>query len=63
MQIITNNGTQFVGKKLRKFCKENDEIKLTFAPVYHPQSNGQVEVINRTITTILKRKVRKNPGM
>lgn len=35
MQIITNNRTQFAGRKLKKFCEENG-IKLTFTPVYHP---------------------------
>lgn len=61
MQIITDNGTQIAEKKLGKFREENG-IKLTSALVYHPQSNGQVEVTNRTITTFLKWKVGENLG-
>lgn len=61
LQIITDNRTQFTGKKVKKFCKDSG-IKLSFALVYQPQANGQVEVTNRTITSILKKKVGDNPG-
>lgn len=39
LQIITVKWTQFVGSGIRKFCKDN-EIKLSFASVYDPQTNG-----------------------
>lgn len=39
LQVISNNGTQFTDKKLRKLCEDNG-IKLSFVPVYHPQANG-----------------------
>lgn len=45
---------------MRRFCKDN-EIKLSFTSVYHPQTNGQVESTNKTLVKILKRKVDENP--
>lgn len=59
LQIISDNGTQFIGCKVRKFYEESN-IKLIFVLVYHPHANKQVEVTNRTIAEILKRKVGKN---
>lgn len=60
IQIITDNGTQFAGKAMKTFCKDSN-IKLSFASVYHPQTNGQVEAVNKTIIKILKRKAGDNP--
>lgn len=34
MQIIMDNNTQFLGKKLGRFYEDN-KIKLSFASVYH----------------------------
>lgn len=56
----TDNGTQFAGSGMNKFCKDN-EIKLSFTSVYHPQTNGQVESTNKILVKILKRKIDKNP--
>lgn len=61
IQIIMDNGIQFTGEKLREFFEDNG-IKLSFAPMYHSQGNGQVEVTNRTIVSILKKKVGEPPG-
>lgn len=60
VQIITDNGTQFAGSGMKKLCKDN-EIKLSFASVYHPQTNEQVEETNKTMVKILKRKIGENP--
>lgn len=38
--IVTNNGKQFDSRDFRDFCTEW-RIKLHFASVAHPQSNGQ----------------------
>ena len=46
--LISDNGTQFVGKKFTTFLSDH-EIKHKKASVCHPQSNGQVEVNNRII--------------
>lgn len=56
VQIITDNGTQFARKVMRNFCKDSN-IKLSFASIHHPQTNGQVEAANKSIIKILKRKV------
>lgn len=60
LQIITDNGTQFASGGLKKFCKDN-EIKLSFTSVYHPQTNGQVEATNKSLIRILQRKVNDKP--
>lgn len=44
---------------MRNFCKDSN-IKLSFASVHHPQTNGQVEEANKTIINILKRKTGEN---
>lgn len=63
LQIITDNGTQFAWNGMKKNCKDN-EIKLSFASVCHPQTNGQVELsqlTNKIFVKILKRKIGGNP--
>ena len=46
--IITNNGSNFASREFHDFCARFD-IKLSFASVAHPQTNGQVEKINGLI--------------
>jgi hypothetical protein len=46
--IITNNGTQFTGKKFLDFC-EDHHIRVDWAVVAHPMTNGQVERANGMI--------------
>ena len=43
--IITDNGTQFSGNKFLRFCDEY-HIRVDWATVAHPQTNGQVECTN-----------------
>jgi hypothetical protein len=52
--IITNNGTNFTSGEFQEFAKELD-IKIKYASVAHPKSNGQVEKANRLIYTGLKK--------
>jgi hypothetical protein len=40
--IITDNGTQFTTREFKDFCVDSG-IKINYALVSHPQSNGQVE--------------------
>ena len=54
--IITDNGTNFDSKEFRKFCDDGG-IKLKFASVAHPQTNGQVERINGLIGDGLKKRL------
>ncbi|GKV42408.1 hypothetical protein SLEP1_g49817 [Rubroshorea leprosula] len=47
-QIVADNGTQFNYSSFRDFCSSYG-IKLQFTSVYHPESNGMVESINKCI--------------
>ena len=40
--IITNNGSNFTADEVKTWCGIMG-IKLDYASVYHPQTNGQVE--------------------
>ena len=51
--IITDNGTQFTAREFRDFCTDVG-IKINYASVSHPQSNGQVERSNGMILQGLK---------
>ncbi|XP_011074079.1 uncharacterized protein LOC105158875 [Sesamum indicum] len=51
--LISDNGTQFQGKKITGWCKEL-KIAQHFTAVVNPQANGQTEVTNRTILHHLK---------
>ena len=44
-RIIMDNGTQFTGSEFKDWCEELG-IKICYASVAHPQSNGQVERAN-----------------
>jgi transposase InsO family protein len=46
--IIIDNGTQFTGKKFLNFC-EDHHIRVDWAAVAHPMTNGQVERVNGMI--------------
>jgi hypothetical protein len=46
--IITDNGTQFTGKKFLNFCDDN-HIRVDWSVVAHPKTNGQVERANGMI--------------
>jgi transposase InsO family protein len=53
--IITDNGTQFAGKKFLDFC-EDHHIRVDWAAVAHPMTNGQVERANGMILQGLKQR-------
>ncbi|XP_063949889.1 uncharacterized protein LOC135152732 [Daucus carota subsp. sativus] len=54
--LVSDNGTQFVGKKFTKYLSDLG-IKHRKASVCHPQSNGQVEVTNRIIVRGLEKRL------
>jgi hypothetical protein len=60
--IITDNGTQFTAREFKDFCAGSG-IKINYASVSHPQSNGQVECSNGMILQGLKPRIfdRLNP--
>ena len=59
--IVIDNGRQFDNKKFRIFCSKFN-INLCFASPAHPQSNGQVEAINKIIKRTLKTILDKAKG-
>ncbi|KAI5327731.1 hypothetical protein L3X38_027127 [Prunus dulcis] len=59
--IVTDNGRQFDNAKFKQFCS-NLKIRLCFASPAHPQSNGQVEAVNKIIKKTLKTKLDKAKG-
>lgn len=59
--MITNNGRQFIDKKLGKFYKGLG-IKHVTSSVEHPQTNDQAEAANKTIVAELKRRLGERKG-
>ncbi|XP_022861553.1 uncharacterized protein LOC111381936 [Olea europaea var. sylvestris] len=55
------NGKQFENKKVRSLCEELG-IKKYFSTSHHPQANSQVEVVNKTIKHVLKKKLDMSKG-
>jgi transposase InsO family protein len=56
--IITDNGTQFTGKKFLNFCDDN-HIRVDWSAIAHPKTNGQVERANDMILQGLKPRIFK----
>jgi transposase InsO family protein len=54
--IITDNGTNFTSKEFKNYY-ESLGIKLKFASVVHPKSNGQVEKANGLICNGIKKRL------
>ena len=61
-EIISDNRTQFDSKEFRAFC-DNLGIKKNFSSVDHPQTNNQVEVVNKIIKFNLKTKLEEYKGL
>ena len=60
--IISDNGTQFDNNKFRAFC-DDFGIKKSFSSGYHPQTNNQVEAVNKIIKFNLKTKLEVCKGL
>jgi ribonuclease HI/transposase InsO family protein len=54
--IITDNGSQFTSRKFLEFC-DKFHIRVDWAAVAHPQTNGQVERANGMILQGLKPRI------
>jgi transposase InsO family protein len=54
--IITDNGSQFTGRKFLEFC-DKYYIRVDWVAVAHPQTNGQVERANGMILQGLKPRI------
>ena len=51
--LVSDNGKQFNNNAFRDFCLELG-IKNHYLSPAHPQANGQVEVMNRSLLKIIK---------
>src|ERR1041385_3481985 len=54
--IIMDNGTNFTAAEFQNFCEELG-IKINYASVVHPQSNGQVEKANGLVCGGIKKRL------
>jgi hypothetical protein len=54
--IITDNETNFTSKEFKSYC-ESMRIKLKFASIAHPKTNGQVEKANGLICNGIKKRL------
>jgi hypothetical protein len=54
--IITDNGSQFTGRKFLEFCDDH-HIRVDWAAIAHPQTNDQVEHANGMILQGLKPRI------
>ena len=61
-EIIFYNGTQFDSKEFREFYNELG-IKKNFSSADHPQTNGQVELVNKIIKHNLETKLEEHKGL
>lgn len=59
--VVTDNGRQFIDKKLKAFY-QGLGIKHVTSSVEHPQTNGQVEAANKVIVAELKRRLGNKKG-
>ncbi|KAK0577490.1 hypothetical protein LWI29_033886 [Acer saccharum] len=59
--IITDNGTQFDGRKFKELCDKYG-INNYYASPAHPQTNGQTEAVNKIIKHNLKAKLATKKG-
>nr|ABA93782.1 retrotransposon protein, putative, Ty3-gypsy subclass [Oryza sativa Japonica Group] len=55
-RIITDNGSQFISADFQDYCIRLG-VKICFASVSHPQSNGQVEMANGIVLQGIKTRV------
>ncbi|KAK3920039.1 hypothetical protein KUF71_009326 [Frankliniella fusca] len=61
VQIVTDNGPPFTSIDFLDFCASNG-ILASKSPPYHPQSNGQAEIVVKITKTILKKMSMANPS-
>ena len=59
LQIVTNNGPQFVADKFQQFCLSRG-IQYTTTTPYHPRSNGEVKRLVQTFKAAVDKANPKN---
>lgn len=58
--ITKDQGSVFVGQKMQEFTSETGFRLVTSTP-YYAQANGQVEVANKVILSLIRKHVSKKP--
>jgi len=53
IDVVTDNGREFCAALTERLLKKSGATHLTTTP-YHPQTNAQVEIFNKTIASYLK---------
>ncbi|XP_042972854.1 uncharacterized protein LOC122304663 [Carya illinoinensis] len=59
--IVTDNGSQFDSDHYREWCAKL-KIKVKYSSLGHPQANGQAEVTNKALLSILKKRLAEKKG-
>lgn len=59
--LLSDNGPQFVAKLFQEVCRILG-TRNNYASTYHPQTNGHVERMNKTIVSMLRHFVADNQG-
>ena len=59
IEIVTDQGAQFTSHLIENILRKH-KIKHRNSTAYHPQVNGQVEVTNRSLESVLTKVVRCN---
>src|SRR4051812_8204380 len=59
--ILTDNRRNFASREFHDFCDKLG-IKLNFASVAHPQTNGQVEKINGLVCSSINKRLKQAYG-
>ena len=60
--LVSDNGKQFDNSAFRDFCSDLG-IKNHYSSPAHPQENGQVEVMNRSLLKIIKTRLEGAKGI
>ena len=59
--VVSDNGTQFCSNEFKKFCQQHNIKSIKSSP-YRPQSNGLVERMHATLTSMIQKLSKTKQG-